>query len=461
MSELSLIPNTPPKPQVPDNDILSLEQQAAIDKEALRSLADISNIRNQILTPQQIQEAEKNAQAFREANRSQQQVVVPPVQTAPAPTGLPATTHISATVISQPNLGLNEQELLQAASLIDDVGSFIKTATKLESDDGLIDKFPTGIDLLDAVLGGGLGVGTFSVLVGMPGTFKSALVGQIIGASQKKYRGNMIATYLDSEQAMTTQRLAQLGAKYPRLKPFTDITVESVFKILESVCIYKETKNIIGVPSIVAWDSIANTCTDKDKVSEDMNSTMGLKARLLSYLFPKFVPRMREYRTSLIAINQLRSTINIGPYTKAADLSGLGDNDMPGGKAVKFNAFHLLYLKHKGDLKEDQYGFKGCRIEISCIKNKFFPSKIPVTVLVDFNSGLSNFWTNYEHLVDTKRIDSKAWQTFTARPDLKWRTKDAPEYYRDNTNGFKDIFDAQSAEAINTEIINKYKYEET
>ena len=48
-------------------------------------------------------------------------------------------------------------------------------------------------------------------------------------------------------------------------------------------------------------------------------------------------------------------------------------------------------------------------------------------LLVDFNRGVSNFWTNYNFLVDNKRIKSGAWNTILGYDEKRFRTKDAPE----------------------------------
>ena len=59
---------------------------------------------------------------------------------------------------------------------------------------------------------------------------------------------------------------------------------------------------------------------------------------------------MKANKISLIAVNQLRDNMAIGPYGPPADLQHMGGKDIPGGQAAKFNAFHLLFLKNRGDI---------------------------------------------------------------------------------------------------------------
>ena len=345
-----------------------------------------------------------------------------------------------------------EEEIAQMAM---DLNDFIQDKVEINNDDGgIIDKLPTGIDVLDAIAGGGFGVGTFGQICGSPGTFKSALLAQIIAQSQKKYKGRLLTTYSDSEVAMSKERLAMMGVTRPQIEPYTDVTVENVFKTIEAVCAFKQLKGINEIPSIVAWDSIANTSTEKERTTDNLNDTIGLKARLLSGLFPRYLPKMKQNKITLLAVNQLREKLAMGMFAPPADLQHMGNKDIPGGQSVKFNAFHLLMLRNRGDLKFEQYGFNGIKLEAFFVKNKFFRPNIPVTLLVDFNTGISNFWTNYNFLVDNKKMQSGAWNLLLTIPEKKFRTKDALELY--NTDEvFRNEFDKQVKETIQQVILSR------
>jgi len=348
----------------------------------------------------------------------------------------------------------NEEE--EIASLTNDLNEFIQEKVNINNDDGgNIEKIPTGIDLLDVIAGGGFGVGVFTQIVGNPGTFKSALLAQVVGHNQKRLKGKLLATYHDSETSMTKDRLTNLGVNNPPIEPYTDVTVESVFKTIAAICAFKEARAIVDRLTIVGWDSIANTGTDKDRTTDDINSTIGLKARMLSQLFPRYLQKMKQYKIALIAVNQLREKLEMGMFSQPSDLQHMGNKDIPGGQAVKFNSFHLLFLRNKGDLKFEQYGFNGIRLEAFFVKNKFFRPYVPVTLLVDFNKGISNFWTNYNFLVDQKKLQAGAWNFLLRLPQKKFRTKEALEVYNSNSEGFKDAFDKELKETIQQVIIDR------
>jgi RecA/RadA recombinase len=221
------------------------------------------------------------------------------------------------------------------------------------------------------------------------------------------------------------------------------------------LCLFKEKKKIIDTPSIIIWDSIANTLSEKEREATDINSVIGYKARMLSILIPKYVARCAQYNIALIAVNQLRDVLQMGPFAQARDLKFMtSSKDMPGGTVLKYNAFHLIEMKLKSALKPEQYGFDGVIAKAKCVKNKLFTPNIEIEILGSFTTGFSNFWTNYNFLSTSKRLTTGAWNYLVNMPEKKFRTKDAEELYNTDTE-FKTKYDESVKEAIQTEIIEK------
>jgi len=361
---------------------------------------------------------------------------------------------IAKPIVKQQKNGEDDEKV--AKELYDEFSTFLEDKADMKPELELKKTIPVGIDVLDAVLGGGFAIGALSIIVGQPGSGKSMLAMQALAQGQREYNGQLVGGYLDSEEATTTIRLSNLGVRYPQLKPYTDITVEKVFKFLEGLCLFKEKKKIIETPSIVVWDSIANTLSEKEREAEDVNQVIGYKARMLSILIPKYVAKCGQHNVSLIAVNQLRDVIKIGQFAPAKDLKFMSaSKDMPGGNVLKFNAFHLLEMKVGKLLEQEKYGFDGVITKVKCVKNKLFPPNIEVELMGSFTTGFSNFWTNYNFLINTKRLSSGAWNYLVSMPDKKFRTKDAEKlYYKDVE--FKEKYDEAVKEAIQTEIIDKY-----
>ncbi len=359
------------------------------------------------------------------------------------------------------NNEMSDEEIEKSADektmdLYMEFSSFLEDKTKITSDTGIKDTIPCGIDLLDTILGGGFAIGAMEVIVGNPGSGKSMLAIQAMGNAQRVYEGNILAAMLDSEEATTTIRLANLGVRCPKIKPYNDITVEKVFKFIEGMCLYKEMKGIINTPSFVIWDSVANTLSQKEREVEDINSVIGYKGRLLSLLIPKYLAKLANYNICLIAVNQLRDVIQIGNFTPAKELKYMTQGKtMPGGNSFKFNAFHLLEMKAKESTTVEKFGFDGYFAEVYCVKNKLFSPNIKINIAGNFVSGFDNFWTNYRFLADNKRIVTGAWNYITNLPGTKFRTKDAKITYQSDPL-FKEAFDKEVQDALKVEIIDRY-----
>lgn len=289
----------------------------------------------------------------------------------------------------------------------------------------------------------------------------SMLAAQALGNGQLKYKGDLIGAFLDSEESTSSLRLANIGVKYPKIRPYVDITVEKVFKFLEGLCLFKEEKKIVDKPSVVIWDSIANTLSQKERETEDINSVIGYKARLLSILIPRYIAKLATHNIALICVNQLRDTLDLSRFGTARDLKFLSHTKhMPGGNSLMYNAFQLVEMKIKSGFNQDsdKFGFDGIIAKVKCVKNKLFPPNIEVEVVGSFVTGFSNFWTNYNFLVNTKRLKAGSWNTLITMPEKKFRTKDSFDLY--NTNlVFKEEFDRLSKEAIQKDIIEKYNAE--
>jgi len=353
--------------------------------------------------------------------------------------------------------GKTEEE--QAKELYVEFSTYLENKTDIKPDLGVKVTIPTGIDVFDAILGGGFAIGSLNIIVGQPGSGKTMLAIQAMGNGQRIYKGKLITAFLDSEEATTSIRLSNLGVRYPRITPYSDMTVEKVFKFIEGVCLFKQEKKLMDIPSVIIWDSIANTLSQKERETEDINSVIGYKARMLSILIPKYVAKCAKFNISLIAVNQLRDILQIGQFTLPKELKFMTTGkDMPGGNVLRFNAFQLVELKTKSVLLKEKYGFDGILVSAKTVKNKLFSPNVTVNLAGDFRTGFSNFWTSYQFLTETKRLQTGSWNLLVSLPDKKFRTKDALTLYNSDSK-FKEFFDQEVQEAIKVDIIEKYNME--
>jgi RecA/RadA recombinase len=341
----------------------------------------------------------------------------------------------------------------ELADLYAEFNDFIEVKGEMKAEVGKKMTVSTGIDVLDAMLGGGFPVGALSIVVGNPGSGKSMLTIQTMGAAQREHKG-CLTSFLDSEEATTSQRLANLGVNKPKINPYTDITVEKVFKHLEVMCLFKEKKGITDIPSILCWDSIANTSSQREREVEDLNQAIGFKARLLSFLIPKYIAKCSKYNIAFLAVNQMREQLAMGQFAPAKELRFLSaGKSLPGGQSLKFNAFVLLEMKAKGVLDPAKYGFDGILVSVTSVKNKLMPPNMTVELIGDFVRGFNNIRTNFHFLVKHKRLTSGAWNYLVSYPEKKFRTKDLETLCKEDPI-FKEKFDIAVKECIQTEIID-------
>ncbi len=333
--------------------------------------------------------------------------------------------------------------------------SHLKNTQDIDDENNLSIIIPTGIDILDSILGGGL-VNGFVQIAGPTGSGKSALCARIIASAQKKWPGKFISVYCDSEETTTEERLAQLGVLNPKVKPRTGITVEKLFKIVEGLCTFKESQKLLNnIPSIIIWDSIANTQTEMGIDNEDPNSVTGLKARMISHLLPRAINMLKKYHITLLAINQFRDKIDMGIYKTPNDLKYLAGNKvLPGGQAIIYNSSQLLVFKNSGEVK-GEYGFIGQKVECKAVKNKSFSPNIPIDLIFSFERGFSNFWSNFEMLKKCKRVEASAWSKLTIYPQKKFRQNEAIKIYKEDEE-FRKCFDSEVQDVLKTEYIDKY-----
>jgi RecA/RadA recombinase len=376
-------------------------------------------------------------------------------------------THETQTTVSQNSKknikNSKDSSEIEIQNIMEELNSFMETQIDIKPDVKIKQFIPTGITLLDAILGGGFAVGAMAMIVGQSGGGKSMLSGKVVGQGQLLFLDDFLSGYLDSEQSMTITRLANLGVTKPKIKPYSDMTVEKIFRFIEGLCLFKEKKGIVDVPSIVVWDSIVNTLSASQMEAEDPAKVLGKRAAILSLLIPRYIGKLAKYNICFLTVNQYRDYIQINKFDVKRDLKMMDPSKkIPGGNTLIFNTNQLLEVDTKRVLDIDsntptsnKYGFNGLIVKMRCIKNKQFQPNIPIEAVCSFNRGFSNFWTNYRLLKQTGRMNTGAWNYLKTLPEQKFRLKEARNLYYENDT-FKSHFDELVEKAIQKDVIEKY-----
>jgi len=336
--------------------------------------------------------------------------------------------------------------------------NFLQVTQKFTSGTQEFDTIPTGIRPLDLILGGGIALGSIAMLVGRPGSGKSSLAANIMGAFQRESNGKSLCVYVDSEQAMTSVRLAQLGVISPKIKPYQNLTVEDVFKSIDSIIAFKVENKCVDTPCVIVWDSLANTLTEKETHAHDPKEVLGFKARILSLHIPNYASKINKYKITLIIVNQLRDNVSLSLVPNPQQIRGMRQSEnIPGGRAILYNTNQLIYLADVSDLKEETFGFSGKEIDCYCIKNKLFIPKIHTRLTFSFMTGYSDIWSMVSMLKVNKVIVTKgAWLNMEGYPK-NFQNKKIIELYT-NDPLFKQTMD-NLFKKYNEDLKAKYELE--
>jgi len=263
-----------------------------------------------------------------------------------------------------------------------------------------------------------------------------------VAAGFQKHHEQAMAFYIDSEQAMSYDRLASLGCDLDRTLLISEVvTLESVCKIIEKIIQYKIKKKLVDVPFVFIWDSESASPTEKQLTTDDPAKIMGFKARLLSHMLPKITMDCNKYNITPILINQLRDKITMNMYqADVGGLRGMGDKTITGGNVMKFLPFQLILIRPRENIEADKLGFSGVVSEVRFVKNKNYIPHIKIDLVLDYMRGYSDFWTKQRLLQNLKAIKGTAWQYLENCKDKKFRKRDIETMYLEDDE-FKEKFE--------------------
>jgi len=343
---------------------------------------------------------------------------------------------------------LQEVLLQMSNSIIKELKSELEKVLSKDVFQALERVVPTGFTVYDIYSGGGIALGTFSIFTGSPGSGKTTLAIQICGNIQKQFE-NAILLYFDTENAVSTKRLLQLGIDVDRLIYVSrDITIEKIFETIARLIDYKESKKLIDVPFIVIWDSIAFTPSERTTATDEIQNTDGMiRAKVIAELLPRYLSLLAKYNIALIGINQYRQNVAINPYQPNAGVNVKGlQYSMPGGTAIQYAAFHWLHMQVGETI--DTWGFEGYVVKCKFIKNKLAKPMKEFEMVLDTSHGFSDFWSLIYAFKKHKFLQTAGgWVYFKDYPDVKFRMKELEEKLQKDDK-LKEVFEKAKQKLI-------------
>lgn len=209
------------------------------------------------------------------------------------------------------------------------------------------ERLPTGIAPLDQITGGGLQLGTCTLLVGPESTGKTLLSQYIAASVQKTERPNVL--FLDAERSYDVGWWAQSGVETNKLYVARPSSAEELIDITTQVLTEDPTIGLVILDSIAAMPPtrIINESAERHDI--------GSLARLVQHLYVKIVPLLGK--TIFLATNQIRD--NITGY----------EERYPGGHSQRYFSHMILRTRREGWIQENNKRI-GFNLEVTTRKNK-------------------------------------------------------------------------------------------
>lgn len=356
-------------------------------------------------------------------------------------------------------------ETLDTSKNVNDVfnSMFNDSVKQVIDTDNLPDSvvIPSGIELLDIIIGGGFQTGTYASLAAPAASGKSTLALEVVSNFKKIYPDGFVI-HIDSEQTMLDHnrfRLLDIDIDNdPRIKHVCfGATVEQVFNIVGNFIALKEKlateykdPSIRNVPTIIVWDSLDSSPCQKEKEVEEAAKATGQKAKTLKFCINKYLSEFRRYNILFITINHIVKKLEMEMFpTYDGRMAPLKDFTIAGGQTVVYAPSTLLFMRGREATKADKellvgkYGLEesAFRVEVTTMKCKSFSYNMTVTLIFEPTYGFNNFATKLYNLQQDNYFipEGRSFRLFEDS-EFKFAIQDVKELYETEPK-FKEEFD--------------------
>jgi RecA/RadA recombinase len=278
-----------------------------------------------------------------------------------------------------------------------------------------VDRILTGCDLIDILVGGGMGLGwprgKMINIVGDKSAGKTFEAVEINAANYHQYKGKFKSNYDDCEDGFTFDTKGLYGMKLVEDDTYRSNTVQE-FEVHCNKFLNKLKEGEVGIYTLDSLDALTDQTKldraeereknyDKGEGATNKSGTYSMEAqKFLSQEFFRIkTGQFARKGATLIIISQVRENINAGMFGKKLKRSG--------GKAMDFYAHTCLWLATKHKIIEKDRCI-GVVVEASLEKSKTPRPFRSCFFTFYFDYGIDNIGTSLDYLFDLRSNETGA-----------------------------------------------------
>jgi recombination protein RecA len=263
-------------------------------------------------------------------------------------------------------------------------GSIMKITEEVNTDVVLI---PVRFPSLNYALGGGLPEGRIIEVFGNESSGKSTLA--LHFAADVQAAGYEVG-YVDAEHALDLSYAEKLGVDLERFYISQPGNGEEALEIVDLL--------LDSDLKLIVIDSVS-ALTPRAELEGSMgDSHVALQARLMSQAMRKLVGRLKNHKTIILFINQLRE--NVGIMWGNPEVT-------TGGKALKFYASLRIETRRSEKIMQGETITVGEKVKIKIVKNKIAPPFRLATLSLIYQQGFSVVADIVDEAIAKKLIKKK------------------------------------------------------
>lgn len=283
---------------------------------------------------------------------------------------------------------------------------------------------PTGSISLDLALGvGGLPRGRIIEIYGPESSGKTTLALHAVAQAQQK---NGVCVFIDMEHALDPSWAKRIGVNIDELiitqPDYGEQALQVAQEFIQS-----------GLVDLIVIDSVAALVPRAEFEGAIGDTSVGLQARMMSKAMRILVGSVKQTKTVVIFINQLREKVGTVGYGSPETTTG--------GRALKFYSSVRLDIRRIQTIKQAEVSV-GSRTKVKVTKNKVAAPFQEAEFDIMFNEGISTTGEILDIGVD-KGVVTKSGAFFRYGEGLLGQGKEnAKKYLRENPSITFEIHNA-------------------